>query len=90
MSSLFRLSQLIHGVRRRQMLLTIGFGILFAGTTLIPPLLIRRLILWLTTEEPVDAALTAVVALLFAGLSGARRQSLLLWPVLTSGGLSGA
>jgi len=65
MHSIFRLLQLIHGERRRQMLLTIGFGILFSGTTLLPPLLIRRLIIWLTEEQPVSGSLLAVAALLF-------------------------
>lgn len=65
MHSIFRLLQLIHGERQRQMLLTIGFGILFSGTTLLPPLLIRRLIIWLTEEQPVSGSLLAVAALLF-------------------------
>lgn len=47
------------------MILTIGFGILFSGTTLLPPLLIRRLIMWLTEEQPVSGSLPAVAALLF-------------------------
>ncbi|MCB0079868.1 MAG: hypothetical protein KDE47_03010, partial [Caldilineaceae bacterium] len=48
MNSIYRLLQLIHGERRTQMVLTIFFGLTFSLTTLVPPLLIRRIILWLT------------------------------------------
>ncbi len=44
---LLRLLKLMHG-HRLMMAISIIFGLLFAGTTLIPPLLIRRLITWLT------------------------------------------
>ena len=44
---LYRLLALLRG-HRLMMAISIGFGLLFAGTTLIPPLLIRRLIIWLT------------------------------------------
>ena len=42
-----RFLRLLRG-RRILMGLTVGFGLAFASTTLIPPLLIRRLITWLT------------------------------------------
>ncbi|RIK43273.1 MAG: ABC transporter ATP-binding protein [Chloroflexi bacterium] len=63
MSSIWRLIQLLDGARRRQMALSILFGLLFAATTLIPPLLIRRLILWLTEGE-LAGSLFAVALLL--------------------------
>jgi len=47
-SPVVRLLQLMHGERRLQMTLSVFFGLLFAITTLIPPLLVRQLIVWLT------------------------------------------
>jgi ATP-binding cassette subfamily B protein/subfamily B ATP-binding cassette protein MsbA len=44
---LTRLLRLLQG-HRLMMAISVTFGLLFAGTTLIPPLLIRRLIIWLT------------------------------------------
>ena len=49
MAPIFRLVALMGGAPRRQVALSILFGALFAATTLIPPLLIRQLLLWLTT-----------------------------------------
>ncbi|MEM7029800.1 MAG: ABC transporter ATP-binding protein [Chloroflexota bacterium] len=46
-SFLIRLLQLLRG-HRLLMGMSVLFGLMFAGTTLIPPLLIRRLISWLT------------------------------------------
>ncbi|MEZ4674073.1 MAG: ABC transporter ATP-binding protein [Caldilineaceae bacterium] len=69
MNSIFRLLQLIHGRRRRQMMLTILFGLTFSLTTLVPPLLIRRIILWLTdgsasADATVAGSLLWIVVLL--------------------------
>ncbi|HRW07549.1 MAG TPA: ABC transporter ATP-binding protein, partial [Caldilineaceae bacterium] len=64
MNSLFRLLQLIHGKRRRQMALTIFFGLTFSLTTLVPPLLIRRIILWLTDGTTAVGSLAGIVMLL--------------------------
>jgi ATP-binding cassette subfamily B protein/subfamily B ATP-binding cassette protein MsbA len=63
MSSIWRLIQLLDGVRRRQMALAILFGLVFAASALIPPLLIRRLILWLTDGE-MSGSLYSVALLL--------------------------
>ncbi len=64
MTSIFRLLQLIRGKRRREMVLTICFGLLFSLTTLVPPLLIRRLILWLTDDSGAAGSLTWLIVLL--------------------------
>lgn len=64
MNSIFRLLQLIHGERRTQMVLTIFFGLTFSLTTLIPPLLIRRIILWITDGSVMAGSLTGIVVLL--------------------------
>ena len=64
MNSILRLLQLIHGERRRQMTLTICFGLTFSLTTLIPPLLIRQIILWLTDGNTVAGSLTWIIVLL--------------------------
>jgi ATP-binding cassette subfamily B protein/subfamily B ATP-binding cassette protein MsbA len=64
MNSIFRLLQLIHGERRTQMVLTILFGLTFSLTTLVPPLLIRRIILWLTDGNVAAGSLTTIVGLL--------------------------
>jgi ATP-binding cassette subfamily B protein/subfamily B ATP-binding cassette protein MsbA len=45
---------------------SIGSGLLFAGTTLIPPLLIRRLIIWLTESGEITADLLSISAFLIA------------------------
>jgi ATP-binding cassette, subfamily B, bacterial len=66
MSSIWRLIQLLEGSRRRQMALAILFGLLFAASALIPPLLIRRLILWLTEGEMSGSLFS--VALLLLGV----------------------
>ncbi len=65
MNSILRLLQLIHGQRRTQMVLTVFFGLTFSLTTLVPPLLIRQLILWLTDGNAAAGSLAAIVALLF-------------------------
>lgn len=63
-NSIFRLLQLINGKRRRQLALTIFFGLTFSLTTLVPPLLIRRIILWLTDSNTPNGSLVAIVLLL--------------------------
>lgn len=63
MTPLIRFVRLIDGPSRRKMALSILFGILFAATTLAPPLLIRRLILWLT-EGAVTGSLVGMALLL--------------------------
>lgn len=63
MSSIWRLVQLMHAKYRRHMLLSIFFGALFAVTTLVPPLLIRRIILWLT-DGVASGSLVLIAALL--------------------------
>lgn len=50
--------------RRVQIILSIVFGLLFTMTTLIPPLLIRRVILWLTEGGGSQQALLGIVLLL--------------------------
>lgn len=47
--------------RRVQMGISVFFGLAFAATTLVPPLLIRRLILWLTEGGGTARALIGVV-----------------------------
>ncbi|MEZ4860711.1 MAG: ABC transporter ATP-binding protein [Caldilineaceae bacterium] len=66
MNAIIRLLQMIQGRRRRQMALTVLFGLLFSATTLVPPLLIRRLILWITDGAAASGSLTWIVALLLA------------------------
>lgn len=66
MTPIIRLVQLIDGPLRRQMALSILFGMLFSATTLAPPLLIRRLILWLTEGEVTGSLV--VMALLLLGI----------------------
>ena len=51
--------------RRRLMALSVGCGLLFAGTNLLPPLLIRRLIRWLTEGGGAASELLTVSLLLF-------------------------
>ncbi|MCL4861788.1 MAG: ABC transporter ATP-binding protein/permease [Caldilineaceae bacterium] len=63
MTPLIRFVRLIDGPSRRKMALSILFGMLFAATTLAPPLLIRRLILWLT-EGAVTGSLVGMALLL--------------------------
>lgn len=58
-----RLLDLLQG-RRLKMALSITFGIVFAGTTLIPPLLIRRLIIWLTDGGGSITGLLTISAIL--------------------------
>jgi ATP-binding cassette, subfamily B, bacterial len=62
---LFRLLALMRG-RRFKMALSIGFGLAFAATMLVPPLLIRRLIIWLTEGGGTMGGLAAITALLLA------------------------
>jgi len=64
--SILRLLQLIHGKRRQQMAFTILFGLTFSLTTLVPPLLIRRIILWLTDGNTAAGSLSAIGLLLLA------------------------
>jgi ATP-binding cassette subfamily B protein/subfamily B ATP-binding cassette protein MsbA len=59
---IIRLLSYLDRPRRIEMGLSILFGLAFAATTLIPPLLIRRLILWLTEGGGTRAALMGVVA----------------------------
>ena len=58
-----RLLRLLRG-HRTLMAISIGFGLAFAGTTLIPPLLIRRLIIWLTEGGGSTSGLVAISLLL--------------------------
>ena len=63
-SSIVRLLKLMHGQRRLQMTLSVCFGLLFAVTTLIPPLLIRRLIIWLTDGGGTLQSVLGIVGIL--------------------------
>ncbi|MEZ4709870.1 MAG: ABC transporter ATP-binding protein [Caldilineaceae bacterium] len=58
---LIRLLKFMQRQRRIEMALSVTFGTLFAATTLAPPLLIRRLILWLTEGGGSVQSLTFVV-----------------------------
>lgn len=49
---------------RRQVLFSVLFGLLFSGTTLVPPLLIRRLIQWITDGGGSASGLLAMTGLL--------------------------
>ncbi len=57
---------LLHLLRgsRKKMVLAVTFGLLFAGTGLLPPLLIRRLIQWLTEGGGTPRALSSIAVLL--------------------------
>ncbi|MCB0109617.1 MAG: ABC transporter ATP-binding protein, partial [Caldilineaceae bacterium] len=55
---------LIPGKPRRQIALTIFFGLTFSLTTMVPPLLIRRIILWLTDGATAVGSLAGIVMLL--------------------------
>ncbi|MCB0084387.1 MAG: ABC transporter ATP-binding protein [Caldilineaceae bacterium] len=59
---LVRLLKFMGRRRRIEMTLSVAFGTLFAATTLAPPLLIRRLILWLTEGGGSVQSLSLVVA----------------------------
>lgn len=63
MHFLIGLLQLLRGSRKK-MALAVAFGLLFAGTGLIPPLLIRRIIQWLTEGGGTPQALTTIAVLL--------------------------
>ncbi len=63
MNFLIGLLQLLHGSRKK-MVLAVAFGLLFAGTGLIPPLLIRRIIQWITEGGGTPQALTSIAGLL--------------------------
>lgn len=56
-----RLLQLMQGRRRLYILLSVTAGLIFAGSTLVPPLLIRRLILWLTESGGASGQLGLLV-----------------------------
>jgi ATP-binding cassette, subfamily B, bacterial len=60
------LSGLLHLLRgsRKKMALAVACGLLFAGTGLIPPLLIRRIIQWITEGGGTPGALTTIAVLL--------------------------
>jgi ATP-binding cassette subfamily B protein/subfamily B ATP-binding cassette protein MsbA len=64
MRPIIRLIQSVQGERRRQMALSIFFGLAFSVTTLIPPLLIRRILLWLTDEAATGSLVTIALFLL--------------------------
>jgi ATP-binding cassette subfamily B protein/subfamily B ATP-binding cassette protein MsbA len=64
MRPIIRLIQFVQGERRRQMALSIFFGLAFSITTLIPPLLIRRIILWLTDETATGSQVMIALLLL--------------------------
>src|SRR5216684_1514133 len=63
MPFLIGLLQLLRGSRQK-MALAVAFGLLFAGTGLIPPLLIRRIIQWITEGGGTPRALSSIAALL--------------------------
>lgn len=63
MSFLIGLLQLLRGSRKK-MVLAVAFGLLFAGTGLVPPLLIRRLIQWITEGGGTPQALSSIAVLL--------------------------
>lgn len=63
---LVRLLKFMGRRRRIEMALSVAFGVAFAATTLVPPLLIRRIILWLTEGGGSVQSLTSVVL----GLAG--------------------
>src|SRR3989442_14907969 len=63
MNFLIGLLQLLRGSRKK-MALAVAFGLLFAGTGLIPPLLIRRIIQWVTEGGGTPQALTGIAVLL--------------------------
>ena len=63
MSFLIGLLQLLRGSRKK-MVLAVACGLLFAGTGLIPPLLIRRIIQWITEGGGTPQALTSIAVLL--------------------------
>src|SRR5437870_9845250 len=63
MNFLIGLLQLLRGSRKK-MALAVAFGLLFAGTGLIPPLLIRRIIQWITEGGGTPQALTGIAVLL--------------------------
>lgn len=58
---ILRLLAFLDRPRRIQMGISVLFGLAFAATTLVPPLLIRRLILWLTEGGGTQRALIGVV-----------------------------
>jgi ABC-type multidrug transport system fused ATPase/permease subunit len=63
MNFLIGLLQLLRGSRKK-MVLAVAFGLLFAGTGLIPPLLIRRIIQWITEGGGTPQALAGIAVLL--------------------------
>ena len=63
MNFLIGLLQLLRGSRKK-MALAVAFGLLFAGTGLIPPLLLRRIIQWITEGGGTPQALTSIAVLL--------------------------
>lgn len=60
---IFRLLRILRG-RRWLMAVSISFGLAFAATTLVPPLLIRRLIVWLTEGGGSARGLTIITLVL--------------------------
>jgi len=63
MNFLIGLLQLLRESRKK-MILAVAFGLLFAGTGLIPPLLIRRIIQWTTEGGGTPQALIGIAVLL--------------------------
>jgi ATP-binding cassette subfamily B protein/subfamily B ATP-binding cassette protein MsbA len=63
MNFLVGMLQLLRGSRKK-MALAVAFGLLFAGTSLIPPLLIRRIIQWITGGGGTPRALISIAVLL--------------------------
>ncbi len=63
MNFLMGLLQLLRESRKK-MILAVVFGLLFAGTGLIPPLLIRRIIQWITEGGGTPQALIGIAVLL--------------------------
>ena len=63
MHSILSLLQLLRGSQKK-MVLAVACGLLFAGTGLIPPLLIRRIIQWITEGGGTLQALIGISGLL--------------------------
>ncbi|HEX9872663.1 MAG TPA: ABC transporter ATP-binding protein [Candidatus Tectomicrobia bacterium] len=63
MNFLIGLWQVLHGSRKK-MALAVACGLLFAGAGLLPPLLIRRIIQWITEGGGTSQALTGIAVLL--------------------------
>ena len=63
MSALLSLLQLLRASQKK-MLVAVACGLLFAGTGLVPPLLIRRIIQWITEGGGTLPALLGITGLL--------------------------